>query len=208
MLAACAPLARWIDVFCDRGAFDVDETRVILTAGIAAGLQAAVHAGQLGPSGGIRLAVELGAASVDHCTYASDDDIEALAGELHGRHAAAGGRVLHAGAMAGRPPDDRRRRHRRARDRLQPGQFVHHEHAVLHRRGGQGHEVHAGAGAVVGDGRWCRRAPARRRRGRWRRAGGPTSSASTRPPTSIWRTGRGFRSCGMSLSAASRDSVR
>jgi len=79
MLAACAPFARWIDVFCDRGAFDVDETRVILDAGIAAGLQARVHAGQLGPSGGIVLAVELGAASVDHCTYASDDDIEALA---------------------------------------------------------------------------------------------------------------------------------
>jgi imidazolonepropionase len=79
MLAACAPLARWIDAFCERGAFDVDETRAILTAGGAAGLQPRVHAGQLGPSGGIRLAVELGAASADHCTYATDDDIEALA---------------------------------------------------------------------------------------------------------------------------------
>lgn len=79
MLAACAPFARWIDVFCDRGAFDVDETRAILTAGRAAGLQARVHAGQLGPSAGIQLAVELGAASVDHCTYATDDDIDALA---------------------------------------------------------------------------------------------------------------------------------
>jgi imidazolonepropionase len=80
MLAACVPYARWIDVFCDRGAFDVDETRAILTAGIAAGLQPRVHAGQLGPGDGIQLAVELGAASVDHCTYASDDDIAALAG--------------------------------------------------------------------------------------------------------------------------------
>lgn len=79
MLAACAPFARWIDVFCDRGAFDVDESRVILAAGAAAGLQLRVHAGQLGPSAGIRLAVELGAASVDHCTYASDEDIDALA---------------------------------------------------------------------------------------------------------------------------------
>ncbi len=79
MLAACLPSARWIDVFCDRGAFDVDESRVILTAGIDAGLQARVHAGQLGPSDGIRMAVELGAASVDHCTYATDADIEALA---------------------------------------------------------------------------------------------------------------------------------
>lgn len=79
MLDACVPFARWIDVFCDRGAFDVDETRVVLTAGLDAGLQARVHAGQLGPGGGIRLAVELGAASVDHCTYATDEDIEALA---------------------------------------------------------------------------------------------------------------------------------
>jgi imidazolonepropionase len=79
MLAACAPFARWIDVFCDRGAFDVDESRVILSAGAAAGLQLRVHAGQLGPSAGIRLAVELGSASVDHCTYVSDEDIDALA---------------------------------------------------------------------------------------------------------------------------------
>ncbi len=79
MLDACLPHARWIDVFCDRGAFDVDETRVVLTAGLDAGLQARVHAGQLGPGAGIQLAVELGAASVDHCTYATDEDIEALA---------------------------------------------------------------------------------------------------------------------------------
>ena len=57
-----------------------DEARHILTAGMAAGLDARLHAGQLGPGAGIRLAVELGAASVDHCTYATDDDVEALAG--------------------------------------------------------------------------------------------------------------------------------
>lgn len=79
MLEACAPLARWIDVFCDRGAFDVDESHFILSAGISAGLQVRVHAGQLGPSDGIRMAVDLGAASVDHCTYATDADIDALA---------------------------------------------------------------------------------------------------------------------------------
>ncbi|HEY5853410.1 MAG TPA: imidazolonepropionase [Aldersonia sp.] len=79
MLAACAPHARWIDVFCDRGAFDLDETRTILEAGIAAGLTPRLHAGQLGPSDGIRLGVTLQAASVDHCTYATDDDIDALA---------------------------------------------------------------------------------------------------------------------------------
>ncbi len=80
MLQACAPHARWIDVFCDRGAFDVDEARHILNSGMAAGLTPRLHAGQLGPSAGIRLAVELGAASVDHCTYATDDDVDALAG--------------------------------------------------------------------------------------------------------------------------------
>jgi len=78
MLNACAPLARWIDVFCEKGAFDVDETRAILQAGIAAGLTPRLHAGQLGPGAGIQLAVELEAASVDHCTYASDADIDAL----------------------------------------------------------------------------------------------------------------------------------
>lgn len=79
MLAACRDHARWIDVFCDRGAFDVDEARFILQAGIDAGLQPRLHAGQLGPGDGIRLAVELNAASVDHCTYTTDADIEALA---------------------------------------------------------------------------------------------------------------------------------
>ncbi|GAA0962435.1 imidazolonepropionase [Frigoribacterium faeni] len=80
MLDACAPLAKWIDVFCDVGAFDVDQSREILTAGIAAGLLPRIHAGQLAPGGGIQLAVELGAASADHVTHATDDDVEALAG--------------------------------------------------------------------------------------------------------------------------------
>ena len=80
MLDACAPHARWIDVFCETGAFTVEESRRILEAGIARGLGARVHAGQLGESDGVRLAVELGAASVDHCTYLSDDDVDALAG--------------------------------------------------------------------------------------------------------------------------------
>lgn len=80
MLAACAPFAKWIDVFCETGAFDVEQSRRVLTAGIAAGLAPRVHASQLAPGDGIRLAVELGAASVDHCTFATDDDIAALAG--------------------------------------------------------------------------------------------------------------------------------
>ncbi len=80
MLDACAPHSRWIDVFCETGAFTVDESRAILTAGIARGLGARVHAGQLGESGGVALAVELGAASVDHCTFLSEADIALLAG--------------------------------------------------------------------------------------------------------------------------------
>ena len=80
MLAACAPLSRWIDVFCEKGAFDADQSRAVLTAGRAAGLGLRVHGNQLGPGPGICLAVELGAASVDHCTFLEAADIEALAG--------------------------------------------------------------------------------------------------------------------------------
>jgi imidazolonepropionase len=79
MLAACAPHARWIDVFCERGAFDADQSRAVLEAGRAAGLGLRVHGNQLGPGPGVRLAVEVGAASVDHCTYLDDADVEALA---------------------------------------------------------------------------------------------------------------------------------
>ncbi|PZF60102.1 imidazolonepropionase [Curtobacterium sp. MCBD17_034] len=80
MLEACRPHARWIDVFCEEGAFDVDEARRILLAGQAAGLGLRVHANQLTASGAARLGVELGAASVDHCTFLDDDDVDALAG--------------------------------------------------------------------------------------------------------------------------------
>ncbi|MDT4986304.1 MAG: imidazolonepropionase, partial [Micromonosporaceae bacterium] len=80
MLAAARPYARWIDVFCDAGAFDADEAEAVLTAGVAAGLLPRVHANQLGPGPGVRLAVALGAASADHCTHLSDADVAALAG--------------------------------------------------------------------------------------------------------------------------------
>ncbi|MGH3390300.1 MAG: imidazolonepropionase [Actinomadura sp.] len=80
MLAACAPHARWIDVFCERGAFDEDQTREVLEAGLRAGLRPRLHANQLGPGPGVRLAVAYGAASADHCTYLSQKDVDALAG--------------------------------------------------------------------------------------------------------------------------------
>jgi imidazolonepropionase len=79
MLEACAPLARWIDVFVERGAFDGDAARTILTAGAARGLGLRVHANQLGNGPGVRLACELGAASADHCTHLDDADVAALA---------------------------------------------------------------------------------------------------------------------------------
>lgn len=79
MLAACAPHARWIDVFCERGAFGADEARAVLAAGQAAGLMPRVHANQLGHGPGVQVAVEAGAASADHCTYLTDADVDALA---------------------------------------------------------------------------------------------------------------------------------
>ncbi|MDT4938646.1 MAG: imidazolonepropionase, partial [Pseudonocardiales bacterium] len=78
MLDACAPHARWIDVFCAQGAFDADESRAVLVAGIARGLGARVHANQLSDGPGVQLAVEVGAASADHCTYLSPADLDAL----------------------------------------------------------------------------------------------------------------------------------
>jgi len=80
MLEACAPYARWIDVFCDEGAFDYDQSKAILQAGIAAGLLPRIHANQLGQGRGVELAVELGCASADHCTHLSAHDIDLLAG--------------------------------------------------------------------------------------------------------------------------------
>ncbi|MFB6619393.1 imidazolonepropionase [Streptomyces sp. NPDC056367] len=79
MLEACAPYARWVDVFCEKGAFDGDQARAILTAGASAGLIPRVHANQLSYGPGVQLAVELEAASADHCTHLTDADVDALA---------------------------------------------------------------------------------------------------------------------------------
>jgi imidazolonepropionase len=80
MLDACAPLAAWCDVYCERGAFDAEQSRAVLEAGARHGLGLRVHANQLGHGPGVRLGVELGAASVDHCTFLDGSDIVALAG--------------------------------------------------------------------------------------------------------------------------------
>jgi imidazolonepropionase len=79
MLTAAAPHARWIDAFCEVGAFDADQCRAVLAAGRGAGLGLRLHGNQLDYGPGVQLAVEMGCASVDHCTYLSDDDISALA---------------------------------------------------------------------------------------------------------------------------------
>lgn len=80
MVDACKGNAKWIDVFCDRGAFDVDQARAILQSGAAAGLGMRIHANQLQQGGGVQLGVELGVASCDHCTHLSQQDIDALSG--------------------------------------------------------------------------------------------------------------------------------
>ena len=78
MLDAAASYARWIDAFCERGAFDADQARAVLEAGAARGLRGRLHANQLGPGPGVRLAAELGLVAVDHCTYLDDADVDAL----------------------------------------------------------------------------------------------------------------------------------
>ena len=80
MLETAAPHSNWIDAFCEVGAFDVDQSRAVLEAGRSAGLGLRLHGNQLGHGPGVQLAVECGCASVDHCTYLTDDDVEALAG--------------------------------------------------------------------------------------------------------------------------------
>ncbi len=79
MLAAAAEHARWIDAFCETGAFDADQARAIIAAGQAHGLGGRLHANQLGPGPGVQLACELGLVAVDHCTYLDAADVAALA---------------------------------------------------------------------------------------------------------------------------------
>ncbi|MEV0433368.1 imidazolonepropionase [Nocardia sp. NPDC050413] len=79
MIPRCAPEARWIDVFCEQGAFDRDQSHAVLSAGIAHGLVPRVHGNQLHQGPGVQLAVELGAASVDHVAHVGAADIDALA---------------------------------------------------------------------------------------------------------------------------------
>ena len=78
MLEAAAPYARWVDAFCEHGAFDADQARAVLAAGATFGLKGRLHANQLGPGPGVQLACELGLVAVDHCTYLESADVDAL----------------------------------------------------------------------------------------------------------------------------------
>ena len=84
MLEAVAPLVDAVDVFCERGAFDEAQSRRVLEAARDRGLAMRVHGNQLGPGPGVRLAVELGALSVDHVAFADDDEVALLADSGHG----------------------------------------------------------------------------------------------------------------------------
>ena len=79
MLEQVSPHVSWIDVFCERGAFNEEQSRRVLEAGKKAGLGLRVHGNQLGDGPGVQLAVALGAASVDHVNYLTDEDVQALA---------------------------------------------------------------------------------------------------------------------------------
>ena len=151
MLAAVRPYVRWADVFCERGAFNEDQSRRVLKACKDAGLGLRVHGNQLGEGPGVRLAVEFGAASVDHVNYLSAADIDALADSWsgwetapalrgsrtarHGRHLPAGLRPLHPAAACPRPGTARRRRAVGAGLQLQPRHLLHQLHGVLRHHG-------------------------------------------------------------------------
>ena len=194
MLDAAAPHARWIDVFCERGAFDVDQARAILAAGADDGLRGRLHANQLGPGPGVQLAAELGLVAVDHCTYLADDDVDALADSGTIATLLPGRRVLDPAALPRRPPADRRRRAGRARQRLQPGLLLHLLDAALHRAGRPRDADDPGRGASTPRPAGAAGARPRRRRRDRRRAGARTWCCSTRRPTSTSPTAPASRS--------------
>ena len=92
MLQAVRPYVRWADVFCETGAFTHEQSREVLRACRDAGLGLRVHGNQLGPGEGVQLAVDEGAASVDHVNYLTPSDIGALAGSWSGWEGGSGSR--------------------------------------------------------------------------------------------------------------------
>ena len=205
MLAACAPHARWVDVFCER-------RRVRRRPGPrgpdrrdrAPGCCLRVHANQLGPGPGVQLAVELGAASADHCTHLTDADVDALRRSATVATLLPGRRVLHPLAVPGRPPAARRRRRP---SRWPPTATPARRYtssmpfcialAVREMRMTPAEALWA---ATAGGARALRRD---RRRPARASARAPTSPCSTPRPTSTWPTGRACRSPAPSTCRAS-----
>ena len=138
MLEAAAPHARWVDVFCETGAFDADQARAVLAAGAAKGLRGRLHANQLGPGPGVRLAAELGPRRGRPLHLPRRRRRRRAPRLGHDRHAAARRRVLDPPALPRRPPPARRRRPRRPGQRLQPRLQLHQLGPALHRAGGPG----------------------------------------------------------------------
>ena len=79
-LIASEELADYVDVFCDRGFFTVEETERILMAGIKLGMKGKVHANELANSGGVQVGVKYSALSADHLEFVGDEEIAALMG--------------------------------------------------------------------------------------------------------------------------------
>ena len=182
MLEACAPHARWVDVFCERGAFDADQARAVLAAGAAKGLRGRLHANQLGPGPGVQLAAELGLVAVDHCTYLDDADVAALADS--GTVAT----LLPGVEFSTRQPYPDARRlldagvTRRDRQRLQPGIQLHLLDAAVRRPRGARDADDARRGDVRRHGRRRRRPRPRRRRSPGaRRTGRPGAPGGPQP---------------------------
>ena len=71
--------ASWVDVFCDEGAFTIEETRAILEAATTLGYKKRLHANQLKAGDGVKLGIDLGCVSIDHCSYLNSADISGLA---------------------------------------------------------------------------------------------------------------------------------
>ena len=193
MLAAAAPHARWIDAFCEVGAFDADQCRAVLTAGRDAGLGHAparqpARTGARRPARG-RARLRLGRPlHVPHRRRR-----RGARRQRHRRHVPAGDRLLDPPAVPRRPPRDRCRRHRRAGHQLQPGVELHDVDVVRHRPR-RARPAHDGRGGAAGG-------DARRRASRCNatmsagsaRAPAPTSSSSTPLVTSTSCTGRASR---------------
>ena len=194
MLDACRPHARWIDVFCERGAFDADQSRAVLAAGRAAGLGLRVHGNQLGfgPGRPARRGAGRGVGRPLHLPLGRRP--RRARRQRDRGHLPAGDGLLDARALPGRAARDRRRRAGRDRDQLQPRLELHDLDGVLHRAGREGHAPDAPRRRC-----WRRRAAAPARSGAttsggWRPGCEPTPSCSTARPTPTSSTGPGCRS--------------